>query len=71
MAPLESVLAAQPPSPHGYLDSDLQVYILLIRILMAFLEATAQQLMPIQPAGVMRFSGVNRGDKFMSESRSL
>jgi hypothetical protein len=62
------VLAAQPPSPHGYLDSGLQFYILLIRILMAFLEATAQQLTPIHPAVVMRFSGVSRGDKFMIES---
>jgi hypothetical protein len=32
----------------------------LITILVAFLEATAQQLQPIQPPVVMRFSGVCR-----------
>jgi hypothetical protein len=59
-APLETVLAAQPPSPHGHLDSGLRDYILLITILVAFLEATAQQLTPIQPPVVMGFSGVTR-----------
>jgi len=66
--PLETVLAAQPPSAHGPLEPDLRDYILLITILVAFLEATAQQLTPIQAAVVMRFSGVSRGDKFMIES---
>jgi hypothetical protein len=33
-------------------------YILLITILGAFLEATALQLLPLQPAVVMRFSGI-------------
>ena len=46
----------------------LRDYILMITILVAFLEATAQQLTPIHPAVVMRFSGVSRGDKFMIES---
>lgn len=59
-APLESVLAAQPPSPQGPLDSALRDYILLITILVAFLEATAQQLTPIQAPVVMGFSGVTR-----------
>jgi hypothetical protein len=47
-APLETVLAAQPPTTHGPLDQSLRDYILLITILVAFLEATAQQLKPIQ-----------------------
>ena len=57
-APLETVLAAQPPTPHGPLDPALRDYILLITILVAFLEATAQQLRPFQPPVVMSFSGV-------------
>ncbi len=35
-------------------------YILLITILVAFLEAPAQQLQPFQPQVVMGFSGVIR-----------
>lgn len=58
--PLETVLAAQPPSVHGALEPALRNYILLITILVAFLEATAQQLSPIQPPVVMGFSGVSR-----------
>jgi hypothetical protein len=58
--PLETVLAAQPPTPHGPLDPALRDYILLITILVAFLEATAQQLRPFQPPVVMSFSGVMR-----------
>ena len=56
--PLETVLAAQPPTPHGPLDPALRDYILLITILVAFLEAAAQQLRPFQPPVVMSFSGV-------------
>ena len=59
-APLETVLAAQPPSAHGPLEPALRDYILLITILVAFLEATAQQLRPYQPPVVMAFSGVIR-----------
>jgi len=59
-APLEAVLAAQPPSPQGPLDPALRDYILLITILVAFLEATAQQLPPFRPPVVMGFSGVLR-----------
>ena len=59
--PLETVLAAQPPPPHGPLDPALRDYILLITILVAFLEATAQQLRPFQPPVVMSFSGVTVG----------
>lgn len=59
-APLESVLAAQPASAQGPLDPALRDYILLITILVAFLEATAQQLTPIQPPVVMGFAGLRR-----------
>jgi len=59
-APLETVLAAQPPSAHGPLEPALRDYILLITILVAFLEATAQQLRPYQPPVMMGFSGVIR-----------
>lgn len=61
-APLETVLAAQPPSAHGVLEPALRDYILLITILVAFLEATAQQLRPMQPPVVMGFSGVSRNN---------
>ena len=57
-APLEAVLAGQPPSAQGPLDPGLRDYILLITILVAFLEATAQQLRPYQPPVVMGFSGI-------------
>ena len=58
--PLETVLAAQPPSAHGSIEPALRDYILLVTILVAFLEAMAQQLQPIQPPLVMAFSGINR-----------
>jgi len=59
-APLETVLAAQPPTAHGPLEPALRDCILLITILVAFLEASAQQLRPYQPPVVMGFSGVIR-----------
>ncbi len=58
--PLETVLAAQPPSAHAPLDPALRDYILLITILVAFLEATAQQLRPMQPPAVMSLKGISR-----------
>ena len=58
-APLETVLAAQPPTTHGPLDQSLRDYILLITILVAFLEATAQQLKPIQSPVVMGLGGIS------------
>ena len=58
--PLETVLAAQPPSAHGPLEPALRDYILLITILVAFLEATAQQMRPIQPLVFMTLTGVRR-----------
>jgi hypothetical protein len=60
--PLETVLAAQPASAHGPLDPALRDYILLITILVAFLETTAQQLRPYQPPVAMGFSGVIRNE---------
>ncbi|WP_216920891.1 hypothetical protein [Synechococcus sp. CCAP 1479/9] len=42
------------------LELALRDYILLITILVAFLEATAQQLTPIQPPLVMGFAGLHR-----------
>ena len=61
-APLETVLAAQPPSDHGPLEPALRFSILLITIMLAFLVATAQELRPYQPPVVMGFSGVIRQD---------
>ena len=60
--PLDTVLAAQPPSAHGCLEPTLRDYILLITILVAFLEATAQQLQPIRPPLVMSFSGITKSN---------
>ena len=51
--PLETLVAAQPPNAHGPLEPALRDYILLITILVAFLEATAQQLRPYQPPVMM------------------
>ncbi|TVS01902.1 MAG: hypothetical protein EA413_13450 [Cyanobium sp. PLM2.Bin73] len=61
-SPLEAVLNAQSSSPQGSLDPALRDYILLITILVAFLEATAQQLQPFQPPVVMGLSGISRSD---------
>jgi hypothetical protein len=60
--PLAAVLAAQSASPHAPLDAALRDYILLITILVAFLEATAQQLRPIQPPVVMGFTGIVKNE---------
>jgi len=57
-APLDAALAAQPPTANGPLEPALRDYILLITILVAFLEATAHQLKPIQPPVVMSFGGI-------------
>jgi len=57
-APLATVLDRQPAADGRPLDPALRDYILLITILVAFLEATAQQLQPFQPPVVMRFSGI-------------
>jgi hypothetical protein len=56
--PLDTVLAAQPPYAHGCLEPALRDYILLVTILVAFLEATAQQLKPIKPPVVMGLGGI-------------
>ena len=59
-APLESVLSKAGAAGEPPLEPALRDYILLITILVAFLEATAQQLRPYQPSVVMGFSGVIR-----------
>ena len=59
-APLESVLSKAGAAGEPPVDPALRDYILLITILVAFLEATAQQLRPYQPPVVMGFSGVIR-----------
>jgi hypothetical protein len=61
-APLATVLDRQPTNDGNHLDPALRDYILLITVLVAFLEATAQQLRPFQPPVVMGFSGLSSGD---------
>jgi hypothetical protein len=56
--PLERILQEQSAGESTPLDHALRDYILLITILVAFLEAAAQQLRPLQPAVVMRFGGI-------------
>ena len=58
--PLERILQEQSAAAPADvpLDPTLRDYILLITILVAFLEATALQLRPLQPPVVMRFSGI-------------
>lgn len=60
--PLERILQEKVGGDGSPLDPALRDYILLITILVAFLEATAQQLRPIQPPVVMGFSGVSRNN---------
>ena len=55
--PLEQVLVQHQPKP----DAALRDYILLITILVAFLEAAAQQIRPYQPPVVTGLSGINVG----------
>ena len=43
-------------------DHFLRDYILLITILVAFLEATSQQLRPMQPPVVMGFAGITKSN---------
>jgi hypothetical protein len=57
-APLESVLSKAGDTGGSPVDPALQDYILLITILVAFLEAAAQQLAPQAPAVVMGFAGI-------------
>ena len=57
-APLESVLTKAGGASEPPVDPTLRDYILLITILVAFLEAAAQQLAPQPPAVVMGFSGL-------------
>ena len=54
------VLDRQPAADGRPLDPALRDYILLITFLVAFLEATAQQLRPIQPSVVMGFGRLSQ-----------
>jgi hypothetical protein len=56
--PLERILQEQIGVEGTPLDPALRDYILLITILVAFLEAAAQQLRPQPPAVVMGFGGI-------------
>ena len=56
--PLETVLSQAVAAASPLVDPELRDYILLITILVAFLEATAQRLAPQPPAVVMGFSGI-------------
>jgi predicted component of type VI protein secretion system len=57
--PLERILQEQVGGDGSPLDPALKDYILLITILVAFLEAAAQQLSPQPPAVVMGFTGIH------------
>ena len=57
-APLESVLTKAGAAGEQPVDPALRDYILLITILVAFLEAAAQQLSPQPPAVVMGLGGI-------------
>ena len=56
--PLERILQEKVGGDGSPLDPALRDYILLITILVAFLEAAAQQLSPQPPAVVMGFGGI-------------
>lgn len=57
--PLERILQQQVGGPgESPVEADLRDYILLITILVAFLEAGAQQLRPQAPRVVMGFVGI-------------
>ncbi len=57
--PLAQAMASQPPCQQGALEPALRDYILLITILVAFLEAAAQQLKPLRPPLVMNYTGIH------------
>lgn len=58
-APLESVLGKASPGGDPPVEAALRDYILLITILVAFLEAAAQQLSPQPPPVVIGFAGLH------------
>ena len=58
--PLERILQDKVSTDGSPLDPALQDYILLITILVAFLEATAQKLTPQPPSVVMGFAGLTQ-----------
>ena len=59
-APLETVLSKAGGGGDPPVDPALRDYILLITILVAFLEAAAQQLAPQPPVVVMGFAGIRQ-----------
>ena len=70
--PLERILDEQlqrNPSAGERREPDyfLRDYILMITILVAFLEAAAQQLRPIRPQVVMGFSGITKSNSTEAE----
>lgn len=58
--PLERILQEKVGGDGSPLDPALRDYILLITILVAFLEAAAQQLSPQPPGVVLGFSGLTQ-----------
>jgi hypothetical protein len=58
-ASLERMLAAQPLSGRVPLEPSLRDFILLVTLLVAFLEGTAQQLRPVSQPMVMGLSGIS------------
>jgi hypothetical protein len=56
--------------PRCPLDQDLRDYILLVTILVAFLEATAQQLKPIQSPVVMGLGGITPASRLVLSSEA-
>ena len=56
--PLSLVLDSSGGHERGPIEPALRNYILLITILVAFLEATAQQLNPLKPPVLMSFGGI-------------
>ena len=58
--PLATVLERQPASDESPIDPALRDFILLITVLVALLEASAQQLRPLEALVVMGFSGLSQ-----------
>jgi hypothetical protein len=58
---LRKYIAEEEDASQAKNDPELEGFVLLITILVAFLEATARQIKPVPPALVMGFSGVKGG----------
>ena len=68
--PMDTAHAAEPPTDRGPLDQALRDYILLVTILVAFREATAQQLKPIQSPVVMGLGGISPASRSVLSSEA-